>query len=271
MAGPVRDGTGGPWESAAGSPSPPSLVSSLSEMSAGASPSPDRDDTGAGRQDPISPSDERQIIKPSPQSAPAALHSFASTEPHRPYYRRQTNSMSNPSTSPSPPCAVGPLHASSSNLSSEALSRSPENAPTKGTREPAEHDAVLRPILAEHEVLEAHIDDQSKPVPEVQSDGRDTRDDGAGSSRGPPFRIEWIRTTPLPFFRTWHLRNPWNRGREVKVSRDGTELEPDVGQRLLDEWDIPHLSLDSSPGPSQTPERRRGSKSTNHPSQFLPN
>ena len=257
-----------PCESTPGSPAPPSSVSSLSEMSAGASPTPDREDTGAERKDPISPPDGRQVIKPSPQSAPADQLSFASVEPHKPYHRL-ANSLPNPSTSP--PRAVGPVHASSCNISSNALSRSPKNSPTRGTREPNEHNAVLRPIPVEHEVSEAHIDDRLKPVPEVQSKGRDTRDDGTGSARGRPFRIEWIRTVPLPFFRTWHLRNPWNHGREVKVSRDGTELEPNVGQRLLDEWDIPLVLLDSSADPSRSPERRRGSKSTNHPPQLLPN
>ncbi|QRV86453.1 YTH domain family protein [Ceratobasidium sp. AG-Ba] len=54
---------------------------------------------------------------------------------------------------------------------------------------------------------------------------------------GKPFKIKWIRTERLPFHRTRHLRNPWNNDREVKVSRDGTEVEPSVGQRLIDEWD----------------------------------
>ncbi|KAI0631960.1 YT521-B-like domain-containing protein [Trametes polyzona] len=54
---------------------------------------------------------------------------------------------------------------------------------------------------------------------------------------GEPFKVEWVRTDRLPFTRTRHLRNPWNHDREVKVSRDGTELEPSVGQALLDEWD----------------------------------
>lgn len=54
---------------------------------------------------------------------------------------------------------------------------------------------------------------------------------------GKPFKINWIRTEKLPFHRTRHLRNPWNSDREVKVSRDGTEVEPSVGQRLIDEWD----------------------------------
>ncbi|KAF8610435.1 hypothetical protein BDV93DRAFT_16238 [Ceratobasidium sp. AG-I] len=54
---------------------------------------------------------------------------------------------------------------------------------------------------------------------------------------GKPFKINWIRTEKLPFHRTRHLRNPWNSDREVKVSRDGTEVEPSIGQRLIDEWD----------------------------------
>lgn len=54
---------------------------------------------------------------------------------------------------------------------------------------------------------------------------------------GESFKVEWIRTERLPFTRTRHLRNPWNHDREVKVSRDGTELEATVGQALLEEWD----------------------------------
>jgi hypothetical protein len=53
---------------------------------------------------------------------------------------------------------------------------------------------------------------------------------------GQNFKVEWISTERLPFYRTRHLRNPWNHDREVKVSRDGTELEPSVGQALIDEW-----------------------------------
>lgn len=40
----------------------------------------------------------------------------------------------------------------------------------------------------------------------------------------------------MPFIRTRHLRNPWNANREVKISRDGTEVEPVVGERLLAEF-----------------------------------
>ena len=47
-----------------------------------------------------------------------------------------------------------------------------------------------------------------------------------GEELGRPFHIQWIKTGSLPFGRTRHLRNPWNADREVKVSRDGTEVEP---------------------------------------------
>lgn len=51
---------------------------------------------------------------------------------------------------------------------------------------------------------------------------------------GKPFKIEWISTTRLPFYRTRGLRNPWNSNREVKIARDGTELETTIGRRLLE-------------------------------------
>lgn len=52
-------------------------------------------------------------------------------------------------------------------------------------------------------------------------------------SWGKPFKIEWISTNRLPFYRTRGLRNPWNANREVKIARDGTELETSVGERLV--------------------------------------
>jgi RNA recognition motif-containing protein len=54
-----------------------------------------------------------------------------------------------------------------------------------------------------------------------------------GQDLGRPFKIEWISTARLPFYRTRGLRNPWNANREVKIARDGTELEPSIGKRLV--------------------------------------
>jgi hypothetical protein len=68
------------------------------------------------------------------------------------------------------------------------------------------------------EKIEAHVDDDSPVV---------------AQSWGKPFRIEWLSANRLPFYRTRGLRNPWNANREVKIARDGTELEPSVGERLI--------------------------------------
>ncbi|PWW76169.1 hypothetical protein C7212DRAFT_357487 [Tuber magnatum] len=50
---------------------------------------------------------------------------------------------------------------------------------------------------------------------------------------GKPFRVEWVSTTRVPFYRTRGLRNIWNANREVKIARDGTELEESVGKKLI--------------------------------------
>lgn len=52
-------------------------------------------------------------------------------------------------------------------------------------------------------------------------------------SWGKPFNVQWMSTTKLPFYRTRGLRNSWNANREVKIARDGTEVEETVGKRLL--------------------------------------
>ncbi|KAF7546945.1 hypothetical protein G7Z17_g8070 [Cylindrodendrum hubeiense] len=58
-------------------------------------------------------------------------------------------------------------------------------------------------------------------------------EEGATKTWGKPFKLEWLSTTQLPFYRTRGLRNPWNSNREVKIARDGTEIEPSVGRRLI--------------------------------------
>lgn len=72
------------------------------------------------------------------------------------------------------------------------------------------------------------------------------------SSMAPAFRLQWIKTQPLTFSRTRHLRNPWNGDREVKVSRDGTEVEPGVGAMLLAEWDKLEPTSSSSDAGGET-------------------
>ncbi|GAA6059146.1 hypothetical protein JCM10212_003893 [Sporobolomyces blumeae] len=68
---------------------------------------------------------------------------------------------------------------------------------------------------------------------------------GSSSTWGTPFTVDWIKVCRLPFARTRHIRNSFNGNREVKVSRDGTEVEPAAGQALLDEFArAPEATLD---------------------------
>jgi len=98
-----------------------------------------------------------------------------------------------------------------------------------------------------------------KEVEEKEVAGADHVVDGAASSSGDEtwgecFAVQWISTERLPFQRTRHLRNPWNHDREVKVSRDGTELEPTVGEQLLEEWN--RLAEPQAQAPSKVDGKR---------------
>jgi hypothetical protein len=62
-------------------------------------------------------------------------------------------------------------------------------------------------------------------------------------SWGKPFRVEWISTSRVPFYRTRGLRNSLNAGREVKVARDGTELEESAGRRLVQMFHQRHMPV----------------------------
>ncbi|KAK8026732.1 hypothetical protein PG991_003788 [Apiospora marii] len=84
------------------------------------------------------------------------------------------------------------------------------------------------------------IERDDADTPETESEVDDTASahdgqDGEGGSKawGKPFKLEWLSSSRLPFYRTRGLRNPWNSNREVKIARDGTELEPSVGRRLI--------------------------------------
>ncbi|KAI1311433.1 YT521-B-like domain-containing protein [Xylaria venustula] len=80
------------------------------------------------------------------------------------------------------------------------------------------------------------VSEVSEAARSTQLDGQhDGQHDGEGAPKawGKPFQLEWLSTTRLPFYKTRGLRNPWNSNREVKIARDGTELEPTVGKKLI--------------------------------------
>ena len=77
-------------------------------------------------------------------------------------------------------------------------------------------------------------DEQDSDVERDRGDAEDTASGKAVSKAwGKPFKVEWISTSRVPFYRTRGLRNILNSGREVKVARDGTELEENAGKRLI--------------------------------------
>ncbi|GAM83432.1 hypothetical protein ANO11243_014200 [Dothideomycetidae sp. 11243] len=79
--------------------------------------------------------------------------------------------------------------------------------------------------------------------PSLQEESNET-DPNARQDWGRPFQIQWLCTESLPFYKTRGLRNPWNANREVKIARDGTELEPSVGKRLLELFHEPGPTTD---------------------------
>ena len=163
-------------------------------------------------------------------------------------------------TTTGPPLANIPLKSLSLELNADAPYRAMRDPPDRDIDEGAHPSDSVSPC--EHEVLGHARDAVLQTVTEELAKLNDAPKD-ASEVWGRPFCVDWIRTTHLPFIRTRHLRNPWNHSREVKVSRDGTELEPNIGRQLLEEWDKPPpLPVDDPVISSRSTQRRRGSKST---------
>lgn len=99
---------------------------------------------------------------------------------------------------------------------------------------------------------EANVSDDEEDDNRLDGSVQPSELDGSSApqSWGKPFRIQWISTNRLPFYRTRGLRNPWNANREVKIARDGTELEPSVGKRLVQMF---HRLGPPTAGPSVMP------------------
>ncbi|KAF2655338.1 hypothetical protein K491DRAFT_704632 [Lophiostoma macrostomum CBS 122681] len=91
-------------------------------------------------------------------------------------------------------------------------------------------DSARGTIFWEAELSEEEVEEREAAKEELQAEADAS---GVAQSWGKPFKIEWVSTNRLPFYRTRGLRNPWNANREVKIARDGTELETSVGERLV--------------------------------------
>jgi hypothetical protein len=87
----------------------------------------------------------------------------------------------------------------------------------------------------------------------VSGEGYESGSPATPQTFGKPFKIKWMSTDRLPFYRTRGLRNPWNANREVKIARDGTEIEPSVGRRLVSMFHRPQMASASPNAARQQP------------------
>jgi hypothetical protein len=137
-------------------------------------------------------------------------------------------------------------------------SDSPKTIPTPAT-EWAPRGRIIDDSARGTIFWEAELSDDEEERSKTAAVGSET--DGETESQqvwGKPFKIEWLSTNRLPFYRTRGLRNPWNANREVKIARDGTELETNVGKRLVQMFHrpgpAPATSMSMTPGqPGQMP------------------
>ncbi|KAL8713525.1 MAG: hypothetical protein Q9220_002387 [cf. Caloplaca sp. 1 TL-2023] len=111
-------------------------------------------------------------------------------------------------------------------------------------------DADLAPLV-DGEV------EKEEDVADAAAEEADEAATSPAQAFGKPFKIEWIATNRLPFYRTRGLRNPWNANREVKIARDGTELETSVGRRLLQMFH--RTVVDAAPSVQQQQQQQQPS------------
>lgn len=119
-------------------------------------------------------------------------------------------------------------------LSPGALQSIPTSATATAPKGRIVDDSARGTVFWEADLSDDEGDQEQSP----------TKGDSESSSRqnwGRQFTIEWISTTRLPFYRTRGLRNSYNGNREVKIARDGTEVEPNVGRRLVQMFHRPLL------------------------------
>jgi hypothetical protein len=135
----------------------------------------------------------------------------------------------------------------------------PKSIPTPATewapRGKIIDDSARGTIFWEAELSEPEAEAEEE-VPEKEDKLVDGDNLVVAQSWGKPFKIEWCSTQRLPFYRTRGLRNPWNANREVKIARDGTELEPSVGDRLIQMFH--RLGSSSAGAPMMAPHPQLG-------------
>lgn len=129
----------------------------------------------------------------------------------------------------------GPMHEVLTTPTSKGAIDFGERDVGKGGRDPHNQRHTFETDQTDNDTL-------SVPGPDSQSSMLDL----PSGSEGHKFALAWISTVPVPFGLTRDLRNPWKANLPIKVSRDGTELEPSVGRQLLVKWR--KMSSERAPG-----------------------
>lgn len=130
--------------------------------------------------------------------------------------------------------SAGPVPIASASMPQSLLTRDEPKSIRTSATETAPRGRIIDDSARGTVFWEAELSDcDGSSSPHKDSE------EGSGQDLGRPFKVAWISTNRLPFYRTRGLRNPWNANKEVKIARDGTELEPSVGKRLLQMFHLP--------------------------------
>lgn len=112
----------------------------------------------------------------------------------------------------------------------------PTSAPAATSQAPLPLPAAVSSMPSQAQPVSAAsppaplVGEQWQPnAPQQQSSGGSST-----ASWGNPFGLEWVKIRRLPFHKTRHIRNAFNNGKEIKISRDGTEVEPAAGEQLIE-------------------------------------
>ncbi|KAI7826153.1 YT521-B-like domain-containing protein [Gamsiella multidivaricata] len=108
--------------------------------------------------------------------------------------------------------------------------------------QPATEDLPLSPEMKA--AMLAEIEQAAKEGRQITNEEAAViaRNSTTTKSWGIRFPIQWMHVHKVPFSKTTHMLNPLYENREIKVSKDGTEVDPAIGERLLELFKKPNCS-----------------------------
>lgn len=95
-------------------------------------------------------------------------------------------------------------------------------------------------------ILFWEVEEDKNPLPTDESqyhdttksnDDHDDDDDSITANNWTiPFKVQWLSPAnkTVPFYKVRTMRNSYNKNKLLKIARDGTEIEPTVGRKLLE-------------------------------------